>query len=307
MQKIIFEGFNLLCLSLSSSLILANSCVDNKDSFSQYNETINDKSINNIPSQYYVLSYSWAASHCAKVSSKSKEPGSKNYLQCHSNATFDYILHGLWPQGDISGTQGYPRACAGDQGKIPRQVLSKYLCMTPSVWLLQHEYENHGTCMPTSDLKTPQGYLGKAKQLHDQLVLPSKQLSNTQASFQWWYSSNPQLAQGALQYASKSREWQVCYDQSFRSMICPVNSGQNISPSKKPLITKSEKDPKGKHLKTRTAGCAVKGNISKKSLKKWYFIRAHPQFEQVRINTRSGERCFKSEFEATEAGWKKAR
>ncbi|MEH6444347.1 MAG: hypothetical protein V7784_10645 [Oceanospirillaceae bacterium] len=307
MQKIIFIGINLLYLSLFSSLNFANSCVDDKDSFSQYNQRINDRSISNIPSQYYVLSYSWAANHCAKVSSASKSSGSKNYLQCNSNASFGYILHGLWPQGSLNKKQGYPRACAGDQEKIPRKVLAKYLCMTPSVWLLQHEYENHGTCMPTPILRTPQGYLGKAKQLHDQLILPSKQLANTKASLQWWYHNNPQLVQGALQYASNSREWQVCYDQNFRSMTCPANSRKNSSSRQQTLKTKSKNEAKGKQLNSRTAGCVVKGNISKKSLKKWYFMQGHPQYKLVSINTRTGERCFKSEFEAKQAGWKKAR
>jgi len=39
------------------------------------------------------------------------------------------------------------------------------LCMTPSPWLLQHEWQAHGTC----NWKTPEAYFKKARQIRERL------------------------------------------------------------------------------------------------------------------------------------------
>jgi len=51
--------------------------------------------------------------------------------------------------------------------------------------------------------------------------------------------------------------------------------------------------------------CIVKGNISYHQGKKLYFTSTHPDYPYVRIN-KPGERCFKTEQEAKQAGWRKA-
>ncbi|MGB1238123.1 MAG: ribonuclease T2 family protein, partial [Pseudomonadales bacterium] len=217
------------------------------------------------------------------ASNESVQPGQRNYLQCASGKDFGYILHGLWPQGEI-GSRNYPRACLGDQPKIPAEQLEKYLCMTPSKALLQHEYEYHGTCMPTAQLRTPQGYFNKAQQLHRQLNLPQEPLQNRTSSYRWWYENNPHLVPGSVKYAAKSREWRLCYDSHFKSMACDV-----VEPQGKGAIKE----------------CHIKGNISR-SGKKYYFTAGHRNYPKVKIDLSRGERCFDSERQARSAGWQRA-
>ena len=216
-----------LSTMIITTKVLATSCVDSADDYAYYDNKVAAKEINDLRSQYYVLSYTWSPNHCAKVSAKSKKAGAKNYLQCANKNKFGYILHGLWPQGGLKSKRGYPRACGGDKPKIPRAQLAPYLCMTPSAWLLQHEYEYHGTCMPSASLKTPSGYFDQAKKMHQTLVLPTKELKHSAASFRWWYKNNPQLAQGSVQYWHGGSEWQVCYDQQFNSRVCPANGNKS--------------------------------------------------------------------------------
>jgi ribonuclease T2 len=308
------------CTFFSFSLT-ANTCLDARDSFSNYDNSVKQSEIRNLASEYYLLSYSWAPRFCNKASNKSKKAGKRNYLQCNNDSTFGYILHGLWPQGKLNGDGGYPRACLGDQPKIARQTLSAYLCMTPSVWLLQHEYEYHGTCMPSKVLQTPQGYFDTALKLHQSLKLPIKELDGSRDSFKWWYLNNDNLPDGSIKFSKKSKEWQFCFDNNFAHMSCP---GNNQYMGMKPLSSGSNKSVpsklyKGKQLvdedKTQQVslvnsalmGCYIKGNISKKSKNKWYFLPNHPQYSAVKINKQVGERCFDSEQQALSAGWKKSR
>ncbi|MCJ8299630.1 MAG: hypothetical protein MJK13_11950 [Pseudomonadales bacterium] len=293
--------YQLLCAAVITSLLLstmaaANSCVDKLDSYSDYDNLVAAADVRTISSEYYLLSYSWSPAHCLKVSAQSKRAGGKNYLQCGSEQYFGYILHGLWPQGSRSGKGGYPRACLGDQGKIDRTDLQPFLCMTPSVWLLQHEYEYHGTCMPQPSLRTPGGYFGKARELHQQLKLPLKQLSYTVANLNWWYKHNPQLASGSIKYWQKGQEWQFCYDRDFKSTSC-LFSTNNLKTDV----------PAAALVGARSVGqCTVKGNISKRSGRKYYFLQRHLNYQSVVINKAAGERCFDTEHQARAAGWLKA-
>jgi len=295
---IIPSRFYLFIISLAlPSLAFANSCIHRADTFSFYDNKVRSSEVNNIASDYYLLSYSWAPNYCAKVSATSKRAGGKNFLQCGSDHSFGYILHGFWPQGSLLGKGRYPRACQGDQAKIPRDKLEPYLCMTPSVWLLQHEYEYHGTCMSSADLQTPEGYFNQAKKLHDQLRLPTKELAYNNKNLQWWYQNNQHLMSGAVQFSSKSEEWQLCFDSNFLSIACPfqggsVKKGQTVA-------TKLDDELQGE--------CVIKGNISQKSKKRLYFMADHPNYHSVKISIDKGEKCFNSESAALDAGWVKAR
>ncbi len=310
MKKLSMNITMIFAVSVMSSVgAFATTCIDSRDSFSDYDNDVSNNDIRNIQSEYYLLSYSWAPRFCQKASKRSKSAGGKNYLQCSADNNFGYILHGLWPQGKMSGKGGYPRACEGNQPKIPRDQLSPYLCMTPSVWLLQHEYEYHGTCMPTRELKSPKGYFGTAVKLHQSLRLPDKELANNSRSLSWWYLNNSQLVDGAVSYAKKSKEWQFCYDAQFKSMACPGGEFNKLNTYKRVVISKSIKtaDSPSYTQKKPNQSCIVKGNISKKSSAKTYFLTSHPQYTSVKININSGERCFSNEQQAIKAGWRKAR
>ncbi len=269
--------------SLTANLTLAAStCVDTGDTYSDYDNQVAQRDIHNVPSAYYLLSYTWAPRYCARLDRSKTAPGSRDYLQCGSGRNFGYILHGLWPQGQLH-SHNYPRACAGDQPKIDRQQLAKYLCMTPSVWLLQHEYEYHGTCLPGAS-SNPSAYFDHALKLHQQLQLPEQELAPGAASIQWLIAHNPHLQPGAVQYAQNSQEWQFCYDQQFASMTCPANAPTTV---------------------TTTNQCPVKGNISG-SGKRYYFTANHANYAAVKISPERGERCFNNPAAAQAAGWSPA-
>lgn len=293
------SGFSLLAV-LFSSTVNGQVCVDPLDNYHNYDNFVSSKEINNQSSDHYVMRYSWAGNYCAKVSSKHKQPGEKDYLQCHSGSQFGYILHGLWPQGRFSSSRGYPRACRGDQPKIPRAVLEPYLCMTPSVWLLQHEYEYHGTCMPAGRKQSPEGYLSTAFELHQRLSLPRQQLYGNKRGYTWWYVNNPHLVAGSVSYIEHSKEWQLCLDRNFKSMAC--KRAKNLSTR---ALDKTLKKFEKKSLPRDK--CLIKGNISKKNGNKLYFLRHHSQYAAVRIDHRAGERCFNTESQARAAGWIKAK
>ncbi len=89
----------------------------------------------------YLLSLSWSPQHCAGV----RDPnGQRDGFQCSGeNGRFGWVLHGLWPE---AAHPGYPQWCRPAK-IVPKPVLRRHLCMTPSAQLLQHEWAKHGTCM----------------------------------------------------------------------------------------------------------------------------------------------------------------
>lgn len=284
--------YRLVCIAgllLAASLsVSASTCVDTRDTYDAYDDKVKANDIRNIPSEYYVLTYSWSPRYCQGAKASNKQPGGKDFLQCDSRRNFGYIVHGLWPQGRVDTPGVFPRACEGDQEKIHREVLDKYLCMTPSRDLLQHEWEFHGTCMHDEALETPDKYFAAAENLHRTMTLPENELPNTPGSRDWFYSNNSHLAKNSIKYLASSREWLFCFNNDFASMPCPGSSSS------------------GGDSDTGGAGCPVKGNISNRSGKRLYFTPDHRDYAAVKINKEKGERCFADDAEARAAGWKKA-
>ena len=82
--------------------------------------------------KYYVLSLSWSPEFCRS------HPGNKE-PQCKQNREF--IVHGLWPE---CGT-GNPQRCEGG-GSADAIDKEKIHAFMPSEFLIQHEWDSHGTC-----------------------------------------------------------------------------------------------------------------------------------------------------------------
>ena len=82
--------------------------------------------------KYYVLSLSWSPEFC-RSHLGNKEP------QCKQHREF--IVHGLWPE---CGT-GNPQSCenGGPVDAIDKEKIYAYM---PSDFLIQHEWDKHGTC-----------------------------------------------------------------------------------------------------------------------------------------------------------------
>jgi ribonuclease T2 len=82
--------------------------------------------------KYYTLSLSWSPEFCRS------HPGNKE-PQCQQHREF--IVHGLWPE---CGT-GNPQSCkdGGPADAIDKEKIYAYM---PSDFLIQHEWDKHGTC-----------------------------------------------------------------------------------------------------------------------------------------------------------------
>jgi ribonuclease T2 len=77
---------------------------------------------------FYLLNLSWSPEFCA----------THNSAECGHGLGF--VVHGLWPQ-DNDGT--YPENCSSAAGPANPQ---QYTDLIPTVSLIQHEWQTHGTC-----------------------------------------------------------------------------------------------------------------------------------------------------------------
>ena len=83
---------------------------------------------------YYVLSLSWSPEHCAETHDTSG--------QCSGTRSYGFVVHGLWP----NAADGHnPEGCGGPAFD-PSFATPDVLAVMPSVDLVKHEWEKHGTC-----------------------------------------------------------------------------------------------------------------------------------------------------------------
>ncbi|HEV2485609.1 MAG TPA: ribonuclease T2 [Terracidiphilus sp.] len=101
---------------------------------------------------FYLLNLSWSPEFCAT------HGGS---LECGRGLGF--VVHGLWPQ-DVSGD--YPEDCSDTPGPANPQA---YTDIIPTVSLIEHEWETHGTC---SGLR-PDAYFAAIRRAFAGLKIPA--------------------------------------------------------------------------------------------------------------------------------------
>ncbi len=111
-----------------------------------------------VPTAAYLLALFWSPEAC-----RAGIPESDKTIQCRDNR-FGFTVHGLWPNGP---DRVHPRYCKPSPPMSPATVKAN-LCMTPSPWLLQHEWQAHGTCQ----WDTPEAYFKKARQVRKGLNIP---------------------------------------------------------------------------------------------------------------------------------------
>lgn len=111
-----------------------------------------------VPIAAYLLALYWSPEAC-----RAGIPESDKKIQCEANS-FGFTVHGLWPNGP---DKVHPRYCRSSPPMSVRTVKAN-LCMTPSPWLLQHEWQAHGTCQ----WDTPEAYFKKAREIRDRLKVP---------------------------------------------------------------------------------------------------------------------------------------
>ncbi|ADG08572.1 ribonuclease T [Caulobacter segnis] len=111
-----------------------------------------------VPIAAYLLALYWSPEAC-----RAGIPESDKAIQCQANS-FGFTVHGLWPNGP---DRVHPRYCRPSPPMSPATVKAN-LCMTPSPWLLQHEWQAHGTCQ----WDTPEAYFKKARKIREKLNVP---------------------------------------------------------------------------------------------------------------------------------------
>lgn len=112
----------------------------------------------NVPIAAYLLALFWSPEAC-----RAGIPESDKVIQCQNNH-FGFTVHGLWPNGP---DKVHPRYCKPSPPMSPATVKAN-LCMTPSPWLLQHEWQAHGTC----NWDSPEAYFKKAQKVRKSLNVP---------------------------------------------------------------------------------------------------------------------------------------
>ncbi|SMB82779.1 ribonuclease T2 [Pasteurella testudinis DSM 23072] len=165
---------------------------------------------------YYALVLSWSPGYCQsqRASNAGAIPKSAAY-QCGDTQKFGWVVHGLWPQSATARrVSDHPRFCRGDLPPLEVALLEKYLAVSPSLKLLQGEWEKHGACA-FNDAKS---YFDKQQELFASLKLPDYELKRSDL-FAWLRRNNPQLS-GKYLGAGRD-ELQICYDLDWQVINCP--------------------------------------------------------------------------------------
>ena len=110
------------------------------------------------PISGYTFALSWSPEYCHGARGHNAD------FQCHGSQHFGFVVHGLWPEG--TGPQP-PQWCQPAARPSP-DTLRGYMCMTPSAYLLEHEWLKHGSCAA----KTPDAYYASAQRLWQALRMP---------------------------------------------------------------------------------------------------------------------------------------
>ncbi len=179
----------------------------------------------------YVLTLSWSREYCRK---NARKPDAD--LQCNGKiGDFGFVLHGLWPE-----TKGpdYPQWCK-PVGLLSAKLVSRHICMTPSVQLLQHEWAKHGSCMTGK----AENYFASGKLLFDALEFPDMERLSRSATKIGDITSafadiNSGLPDDAIRVKTGRNDWleevRICLNKKFKPERCPKNSGgaKNKAPAK---------------------------------------------------------------------------
>jgi ribonuclease T2 len=178
---------------------------------------------------YYVLSLSWAPTYCLTHTDDGAECSGKGY---------GFVLHGLWPQYDSGG---YPERC-DSQFQLSAEAASKGTSIYPSGRLMQHEWQEHGTCsgldplnyFSTADRATAVVKIPKALESP-----PSDQILRPAQIVDFFRGANRQLSGAAMTLACSRgalSEVRICLtkDLALRSCGRGVHSSCPTAPVRLP-------------------------------------------------------------------------
>lgn len=168
------------------------------------------------PATGHVLALSWSPEFC-----RFRKDAAEHSGQCRDNR-FGFILHGLWPQ---AGAGPHPRLCQ-NAPPVSEELVRAHFCMTPSAWLVQHEWAAHGTCAWPS----AEDYYADAAELWDRYRRPDLfrlsyrdelTVGDVRDAF---VAANDNLPAEAIGVRTNNRGWLedvfLCLDLSFEPRAC---------------------------------------------------------------------------------------
>jgi ribonuclease T2 len=109
---------------------------------------------------YYLLSLSWAPTYCAG------HPQDKS-SECKTGNHTAFVLHGLWPSSNADPMK--PLNCK-PASPVSASIVQHMLEYFPSKYLVQHEWNKHGTCSGVS----PAEYFAKVEQAYKAVQVPER-------------------------------------------------------------------------------------------------------------------------------------
>lgn len=180
-----------------------------------------------ISTQRYLLALSWSPEYCSDKKRRDRDP-----FQCGKPNRFGFILHGLWPEGDGRDNPAWCRPAK----IVPAPVIRQNLCMTPSVWLIQHEWAKHGTCMsPRPDVYfKAASILYRAVRYPDMAAL-SKRMQTVGTFKRAFAAVNPGIGPDMLAVQTSKGGWlqevRFCLDRRMKPTRC-LSSQQRAHNSK---------------------------------------------------------------------------
>ena len=173
-----------------------------------------------VPVAAYLLSLIWSPEACRAGAKESDRA-----IQCQANS-FGFTVHGLWPNGP---DKVHPRYCR-PSGPLSVATVKANLCMTPSPWLLQHEWQAHGTCA----WETPEAYFTKARSVRAGLNVPvlkpnaAGAMTAGQVRDAFLKRNRGMVRDGLDVQVDKGNrlvEVRVCYDLNFKLAPCIGTKG----------------------------------------------------------------------------------
>lgn len=169
---------------------------------------------------FYVLALSWSPSFCE--ASEERKPGSAPAEQCGSRP-YSFVVHGLWPQYEKGG---YPDRCQVPAPRLNRATASSMLDLMPSMSLIFHEWDRHGTCTGLE----AKAYFDLIRKARAAIKIPANYLEpqiareTTPGDLEKdFIAANPGLAAGAISVTCDSKrvsEIRICLSKDLGFHDC---------------------------------------------------------------------------------------
>jgi len=172
---------------------------------------------------YYLLSLSYAPDFCAQPA------GNKDPRECGAGRHIGFVVHGLWPQG--KNGRG-PERC-GAAGPVSEDLIRVMLNYIPSESLIQHEWQNHGTCSGLSAAD----YFAAVRKARDAVTIPAdlkqppRPLRKSPAEIEALFAAaNPSFPKEAFHVScyrdGDLQEVRICFDKDLSPRACGASGGE---------------------------------------------------------------------------------